>query len=255
MRIGAGVQAPLGEQRGFIHRKGSFFRKLGGTILGNVPVVGGIAKGILQGVGVLEGPGIGAAGCPPGTVRLPQGGCGPAAGVIQFQPIPFTATAIPGVGGAGCPPGFRRLPQGGCTPLTNGVNGPEGGIFQGDGAGKEEQLLPFGQATLGRFGAGSKPAFFSQQVRRCPRGSILGAAEADGSSLCYGKTQISNKERAWPRGRPPLLTGGEVRAISIASSAAKKLERKQKQLQKLGMLKKPVSRARGAAPRGRDLCQ
>jgi len=109
--------------------------------------------------------------------------------------------------------------------------------------GVEGQLLPFGEAVMGRFGAGMKPAVFSQQVRRCPRGAILGAPEADGTSLCYNRKEITNKERAWPRGRRPLLTGGEMRAISVASSAAKRLQAKQKQLEKLGLLK------RAAAPR------
>jgi len=40
-----------------------------------------------------------------------------------------------------------------------------------------------------------------------------------------------------------------VRAISVASSAAKKLERKQKQLMELGLLKRPT-RSRRAAPAG-----
>ena len=60
--------------------------------------------------------------------------------------------------------------------------------------------------------------------------------------LCYNKRDISNKERFWPRGRRPLLTGGEMRCISIASSAAKKLQRKQKQLRELGLLKAPPTR-------------
>ncbi|MEE8488685.1 MAG: hypothetical protein V3S43_00005, partial [Acidimicrobiia bacterium] len=57
------------------------------------------------------------------------------------------------------------------------------------------------------------------------------------------KRDIKNSERKWPVGRRPLLTGGEMRCITIAAGAAKRLQRKQKQLQALGMLKKPARRA------------
>jgi len=74
-------------------------------------------------------------------------------------------------------------------------------------------------------------------TRICPRGSVLGK---DG--LCYNKRDIPNSQREWPRGRRPLLTGGEMRCISVAASAAKKLQRKQKQLMAMGLLKRPASR-------------
>ena len=60
--------------------------------------------------------------------------------------------------------------------------------------------------------------------------------------LCYNRSQISNKERMWPRGRRPLLTGGEMRAISIASRAAGRLTRTAVRLQDIGLIKKPVAR-------------
>jgi len=62
--------------------------------------------------------------------------------------------------------------------------------------------------------------------------------------LCYNRKSLTNKERMWPRGRQPLLSGGEMRAIAIAAAAGKKFERTQKRLQAIGMIKKPAARAR-----------
>lgn len=215
------------DERGFIHKRGSFLRRIGRKVVGGIPVVGGLVETIGEGVGVFEG-----------RRRIPSAGAFP----VQ----------------RGCPAGFVRNAQGNCVPP-----GFTGAVFAGEAkrffegtlpptitsaasrlTGEEGQLLTFGEAKMGRFGAGLKPAVFSQQQRRCPRGSVLGAPEADGTSLCYNRRDISNKERMWPRGRRPLLTGGEMRAISIAASAAKKMQAKQKQLQELGLLKKPTSRPR-----------
>jgi len=51
-------------------------------------------------------------------------------------------------------------------------------------------------------------------------------------------------------GTRPLLTGGEMRCIRIASRAAGRLKTKTKQLQKMGMLEKPrrASVRRALAP-------
>lgn len=96
---------------------------------------------------------------------------------------------------------------------------------------------PVGDAVMGRYGAGLVPG--SQRIDRavCLRGMQLGD---DG--LCYNRGQITNKQRAWPAGRKPLLTGGEMRAISIASNAGRRLERTTKRLQKIGLMKRPVRR-------------
>ena len=235
------LRTVLGDQRGFVHRRifGGIKGALGGILGGPSGVFGGALGGFLQPSG---GPPIvtpdSAGGCPP---RMQNNGRG------QCVPLGTVDSA------GGCPPGFTPTVSGDCQP-----KGPKSRALtfapmpssfaqdfdirvQGQPP-PDRQLLPFGEAVMGRFGAGLKPAFFSQQVRRCPRGAILGAPEADGTSLCYNRGQISNKQRAWPRGRRPLLTGGEMRAISIASSAADKLQRKQKQLQKMGMLKLPAAR-------------
>ena len=94
-----------------------------------------------------------------------------------------------------------------------------------------------GEAVMGRYGAALEPG--SQIIDRaiCLRGMQLGD---DG--LCYNKSQITNKQRMWPAGRKPLLSGGDMRAIAIASRAGRRLEGATKRLQRMGMMKKPASR-------------
>jgi len=89
-----------------------------------------------------------------------------------------------------------------------------------------------GEAVMGRYGAALEPG--SQIIDRaiCLRGMQLGD---DG--LCYNKSQITNKQRMWPAGRKPLLTGGDLRAISIAARAGRKLDQTTKRLRTLGMMK------------------
>ena len=101
----------------------------------------------------------------------------------------------------------------------------------------------FGEAVMGQYGAALVPG--SQIIDRatCPRGTQLGK---DG--LCYNKSAITNKQRMWPAGRKPLLTGGEMGAISTAARAGRRMELATKRLQKMGMMKKPASRR--ALPRG-----
>ena len=139
---------------------------------------------------------------------------------------------------AGCPPGTWSTPFG-C------INKP-GGPVTGGGA-----FLSGGEAVMGQFGAGLVPNAETVQRTNCNfpgvRGMVLGA---DG--YCYNKSQISNKERMWPKGRRPLLTGGDMGAISKAARAAKRLQATQGRLQKMGMLKKPSrprARAAGGPPR------
>ena len=100
-----------------------------------------------------------------------------------------------------------------------------------------------GEATMGRYGAALIPG--SQIVDRavCLPGMQLG-----NDGLCYNKGNITNKQRMWPAGRRPLLTGGQMNAISIAARAAKRLEVTTKRLQKMGMMKKAV--AGRSTPRG-----
>jgi len=103
-----------------------------------------------------------------------------------------------------------------------------------------DPLFSFGPSpVMGRYGAAYEGN--SRFIRRttCLPGDLVGD---DG--LCYNRKSLTNKERMWPRGRAPLLTGGQMRAISIAATAGAKLERTTKRLQKIGLMKKPAPRAR-----------
>jgi len=94
-----------------------------------------------------------------------------------------------------------------------------------------------GEAVMGQYGAALQPG--SRMISRaiCLRGMQLG-----NDGLCYNKSQIRNNQRMWPAGRKPLLSGGDMRAISIASRAGRRMELATKRLQKMGMMKKPTTR-------------
>jgi len=121
----------------------------------------------------------------------------------------------------------------------------EGERFPGDTALPRAEVMAddFGPAVNGRYGAALVPAIRETSTRVCPRGTVLG-----NDGFCYNRRDLRNDEREWPRGRRPLLTGGEMRAISIAARAAGKLKTKTKQLQAMGMMPKATSRRRLPAP-------
>ena len=231
------VVARPGDVRNFIHR--SFIgRAVGGVVsrvVGSVPLVGGLASGLfdqLRGAGTSVVPQ--APACPPGFLSV-GGQCVPRFTTASAQPsLLGPGRAFVGARGV---PGSIGGQDGAFVPPTQVQRTfREGMGLAGDPAA--------GVAVMGRFGAGFEPEVVMTDTRRCGRGAVLGV---DG--LCYNRRDLRNSDRFWPRGRRPLLTGGEVRAISVASSAAKKLERKQKQLMELGLLKRPT-RSRRAAPAG-----
>lgn len=127
--------------------------------------------------------------------------------------------------GDGCFPGFRRPPGGGpCRIFLGDRPGPDGDLALGD-------------PVLGQYGAGMTPGNMIIDRAVCGRSMQLG-----NDGICYNKSQISNKQRMWPAGHKPLLSGGDMSAISTAARAGKRLEVATKRLQKMGMMKKPVSR-------------
>jgi len=101
-----------------------------------------------------------------------------------------------------------------------------------------------GEALMGRYGAALEPMFQTINKRVCIDGMVLGK-----DKLCYNKGSISNKERLWPKGAAPLLTGGEMSAIRKASSAAGKFNRAGKRLAAVG--KAFGGATRRSLPRGR----
>jgi len=115
-----------------------------------------------------------------------------------------------------CEPPLIRSPAGNCIAPTS----PRGAE------------LFMGEATMGRYGAAEIPGTMIIDRATCRAGTQLGD---DG--LCYAKGQITNKQRMWPRGRRPLLTGGDMAAIGTAARAGAKLDRTTKRLRALGMMK------------------
>jgi len=241
------------DTRGFIHKR------TGRAIVGGVKgfIGGGIGGAVGGAVGGFVGGGAPAATvCPPGFDPTAGGGCTPRRAKVKGFRGRVQRFLPGGETGFITPPAFggRRLdtiepalrapvvPAPGLVPFFQRIiPGGETGLEVGTVNGAAAVQTP-GVATLGRFGAAVEPTFRSSTIRDCPRGMVLAV-----DSLCYSRRDVRNSERFWPRGRRPLLTGGEVRAISTAASAARKLERKQKELMKLGLLKKPA--ARRAAPR------
>ena len=215
----------LGDEGGFVHKR--IFRGIKGAVGG---LLSGGPLGIIGGaLGGFLGPGkqpaeLAQQGCPPGF-SFDGRGCVPTGFLGQALRVapPVVTTLAEAAAGVLVPRG-RPIPQ------------------RGISAGVPDQ---FGEMVSGQFGAGLEPAIRDTMTRICPRGAVLGK---DG--LCYNKRDIPNSQREWPRGRRPLLTGGEMRAISIAASAAKKLQRKQKQLMSLGLLKRPAVRRARALPAG-----
>jgi len=120
-----------------------------------------------------------------------------------------------------------KLPIGGAPPFTPGA-----------------EMVPagdFGEAVQGRFGVALQPAQINSVRLMCPRGSVLGS-----DNLCYNRGNLARKDRKWIPGRKPLLTGGDLNAISRAARAARRMKLQTRRLQKLGMLEKP--RPRKALP-------
>ena len=249
MKLSSSLIQPAGDIRGFVHKK--IARGVVGGVTGFIRggpggAVGGAVSGFVSGgTGAIQ-----AAVCPPGFDPTAAGGCQPRS--VSFRAPRFTSFTqslrpsgrVDTIEPRGAPrvvptPGIRgfvqRVVPGGATGLEVEQNGMMPAAAMG---------AP-GLATLGRFGAAVEPTFRSSTIRDCPRGMVLAV-----DSLCYSRRDVRNSERFWPRGRRPLLTGGEMRAISTAASAARKLQRKQKDLQELGLLPKPTARRKKGAVAG-----
>jgi len=154
-------------------------------------------------------------------------------GESSFDCARRVGTAAFGPGGNGGPP--QRAP---CDfPKVRDSAGrcrtPTSGEFGGEQFG-------VGAAVAGRYGAAFEPGSIIIDRAVCGKGMTLG-----NDGLCYNKGAITNKQRQWPRGRRPLLTGGDMRAISIAARAGSKLDRTTKRLRSLGMMK-ALPKGRGA---------
>lgn len=130
----------------------------------------------------------------------------------------------------GCPQGYEKRGSE-CVPVGGGGNGTDqtpGTRTPAEGA---------GTAVMGRYGAGMIPYQIGQikskdgvgPIYRCLPGMVLGT-----DNICYDSLRKS--ERKWPPGRKPLLTGGELNAITKASRAATRLYNTKKRIRKLNRM-------------------
>ncbi len=224
------VGPPPGDERGFVHKR--LFGAVKGFVSGGpLGAVGGFLSRTRPPV--------------PTVVPQRQGGLAGVVGrgrqlVVRADVVPRSLIPTSAVG---CPAGFVSI-LGRCIPTSpiSAISDPTA-IGAAQAQDFDGRAAFVGDPVMGRYGAGFEPDVFSTTTRRCGRGAVLGL---DG--ICYNRRDLRNSERFWPRGRRPLLTGGEMRCISVASSAAKKLQKKQKQLTELGLLKRPAPRARRAEP-------
>lgn len=134
----------------------------------------------------------------------------------------------------------QRPSRNGCPSGT--IPDPEGAGFCVSprtefGRGRGAERAPVGDPVAGRFGPAFEPGVLLVERSICDRGMHLGK---DG--FCYKKGAISNRERLWPRGRKPLLTGGEMSAIGTAARAGRRLQGTATRLHDLGILPKPITR-------------
>jgi len=136
-------------------------------------------------------------------------------------------------------------------------SGPCPGIFQVKGPGGtcidltalppggDPALTPradsFGEAVLGRYGSALAPAVTTQLRMMCPRGTVLG-----NDDLCYNRRDLKKSERKWIPERKPLLTGGDLNAITRARKAGRAVAKKTMWLQEMGMLPKPAAKRRSS---------
>jgi len=218
------------DQRNFVH--GRIGRAIGGFIGGGP---GGAVTGFLTG-------GVGGGGTSAGTIAQ------------RAQNQLLASFGLPAKGGESFGSYFRNfsVPQNIQNQILNALgmsgngNGP-GPVdcsfdprLEDRGRGFCEGISPsggMGELRKGRYGPAEEPFFETRNVRSCLAGFVLGD-----DKLCYKKGTISNKQRLWPKGTAPLLTGGQMKAIRVAAGAGAKLERTTKRLQKIGLMKKPAPR-------------
>ena len=218
------LRSIVANERGFIHKK---LLGIGKGLVGAIPGIGtafSTATSLIQAItakGQQKQVGL--------TAKFPELGSSivgrPA--TIVGPSAQFPVVALPAHPRGPCLPGLIRNDAGQCVAPTSPLGA--------------RTLV--GEATMGRYGAALIPG--SQIVDRA---TCLPGMQLGNDGLCYNRGNITNKQRMWPAGRKPLLTGGQMNAISIAARAAKRLEVTTKRLQRMGMMKKPASRR--ALPRG-----
>lgn len=193
--------------------------------------------GILTGMGPIPHHQIDVQGGITGAVGGIQGGGGWQGAILGGLAGLLGSGSEPAQGSPVIPGGSGLAAGGPCPDGTFSILGRCVDLIPGGATSGAGMIQSRGEAVHGQYGVGVVPAVRSQQVRDCPAGMVLGL---DG--VCYNRSQLRKDERAHRPPRKPLLTGGDLNAISRAARVSRALERKTKELQRLGMLKKPTTR-------------
>jgi len=224
------------DSRAFVHKRifGGIKGAVGSLVTGGNPLTGGL-RGFVSGGRKRTG-GIGQVGPGAGGVvpRAAFGNAPGAYGRYLAQPALAGSVVAQAPSRTPCPVGQFRIGNTGACVGIGGISLPRpiaSAAFPSAAGG------PTGEAVMGRYGAAEVPGSRIQDTAVCRRGMVLGDDD-----LCYNKRDISNRERMWPAGRKPLMTGGDLNAIARAARVAKKMETQKKRLEKLGLLKKPAPR-------------
>ena len=268
MRLDHSTGSRPNDERGFVHRR--FIAGVKGFVSGGpLAALAGFASGGGNGFAARQAAATARALAQQQAraavpqFRAPTGPVAPGVfpGGLQppFPGLPLTTGALPP---PGCLPGFIKIGPV-CLPDPRGFQNGNGTDMVRTGPCEDPQLErdadgrcrfpgspsgPPGEARKGRFGAGVEPTFVGTTVRKCPAGMVLGKGDQFSAPLCYEKGAISNKERLWPVGTRPLLTGGEMAAIRKASTAKARVLRTAK---RLGIVKPaPRRTTQKALPRG-----
>ena len=238
-----------GDARGFLHK--SLIGRAVGGVAKRVISATPIGAAITTGLGIARGFGRRAARpvAPRTTTARPSfsssqgketgrelkfGGADTRTAFPALAPSPFVQR-LPFVPGCDNNPGESDR----CCRLRNGdFNDQRRYQLECTGIAGTGTATGVGAAVMGRYGAALEPGVMMIERSVCLPGMNLG-----NDGLCYNKGAITNKQRQWPRGRRPLLTGGDMRAIGIAARAGSKLDRTTKRLRALGLMK--------ALPKGR----
>ena len=213
------------DERAFIHKR----------ILGGISRVAGVASAVgIPGASVVSRVTRQLTGGRPTPSRITTARVTPSSIAEKNFGAQVKFPSFGGGGGGGGPCDFPKVidAAGRCrTPTSGEFGGPQ---------------FDVGEAVMGRYGAALEPGSMIVDRAVCLRGMQLA-----NDGLCYNKSQISNKQRMWPAGRKPLLSGGDMRAISTAARAGRRLEGATKRLRKLGMMKQPP--VRRAAAKGKSM--
>lgn len=234
-----------GDERGFFHKKilGAIGKVAGFLPIPGAGLIGTAARALSGGGG---GTPTRSGGRPPTFRQLRDQGYSAteARRISRGQGLPLSI-----------PQTFRpTLSFAGATPGGNGRGGPcrPGTIPDPQGRGYcVSPQSPFGQQALGgggqvvegRYGPAYVPGSEMRDVAVCPPGFALGKDD-----LCY--EGLANRRRKYPRGRRPLLTGGDMSAISRARRAGVRMANAKSDLISIGMLKpaSPRRRKKKSAP-------